>query len=188
MATTCCCACIRRRSATSTARRCARSSRAAPRGGGTARARSASGSRRSPRSIGNAALVHLDLLRQDLSYTAPDAAPLARLRGHRRRSSSRSASARRPRRSRSPISCCCGRCRFRSRTGWCKLWERTPGYGQLELSRGELSRLEAGQHGLREHRPVPQRGRQSASARRAAARRRRGGLRRSVSDAAACSR
>ena len=66
----------------------------------------------------NAAAAHVDILRQDLSYTGRVLRRAPGLRGHGRRSSSRSASARRPRRSRSPTSSCSGRCRFPSPIGW----------------------------------------------------------------------
>ena len=48
--------------------------------------------------------------------------------------SSASASARRPQRSASPISSCCGRCRFPMPAGSSSCGRRTPGYSRMELS------------------------------------------------------
>ena len=81
--TLCCCISTRRRSETNTATRCARCSRGAGARPRTAWRDAACGSSTSPTSIGNAALVHWDLLRQDLGYAAAHAAPRARIRHHR---------------------------------------------------------------------------------------------------------
>ena len=73
----------------------------------------------------NAAIVHWDILRQDLRYIARTLRRAPGLRDHGRARSSRSASARTPRRSRSPTSCCSARCRSRSPTGWSRSGRRS---------------------------------------------------------------
>ena len=107
------------------------------------------GSRRSPTSLPTPPRVHADLLRQDLALRRAHAAPRARLRRHRHRWSRRSASAPPPPPSRSPTTCCSGRCPFADADRLVKLWQNQAfrGYARMELSPRELPRLEADEHG-----------------------------------------
>ena len=83
-----------------------------------------------------------------------------------RSSSPRSASAPRPRRSRSPITCCCGRCRSPIPIGWSSSPKTTRriGYPRMEPSPPNYPRLEADGDVVREHRGLQRRLQRASSA------------------------
>jgi hypothetical protein len=135
--------------------------------------------------IGNAMLVHMDLLRQDLSYTgrmvrrSPSFAITAAIIVAIGIGATTAAFSVTDFVLLRPLP-------FPEPDRLVKLWERTPGYGHMELSAANYRDWKQGAP-FREHRAVSQRGRQSRWPERAVAPRGRGGFRRSISRLWACS-
>ena len=133
--------------------------------------------------MGNAALVHWDLLRQDLSYTArmlrraPGFAITAALIVALGIGATTAAFSVTDFVLLRPLP-------FPEPDSLVRFMREDAGVPAAGALGGELSRLEAGQHGVRKHRPAPQRFRQPRRHRRAAASRRHRGVLRSLSDAA----